>query len=65
MKPPSHHSVCSFDCRLVKHIGVCALTCTPPNFIVAPLFVRCGLAFPGATDFCGVAMLLQKLPHNR
>ncbi|KAK7197984.1 Rhodanese-like domain DUF2892 [Novymonas esmeraldas] len=36
-----------------------------PNFIVVPLFVGCGLFLSGATGFCGMALLLQKLPYNQ
>lgn len=36
-----------------------------PDFIFVPLFVGCGLFISGATGFCGMALLLQKLPYNR
>ncbi|KPA85216.1 rhodanese domain-containing protein [Leptomonas pyrrhocoris] len=35
------------------------------NFILVPIFVGCGLFVSGATGFCGMALLLQKLPYNR
>ncbi|KPI87870.1 rhodanese domain-containing protein [Leptomonas seymouri] len=35
------------------------------NFIIMPIFVGCGLFVSGATGFCGMALLLQRLPYNR
>lgn len=35
------------------------------DFIFVPIFVGCGLFLSGATGFCGMALLLQKLPYNR
>jgi rhodanese-related sulfurtransferase len=34
-------------------------------FLGIPLFVGAGLVFAGATDICGMALLLGKLPWNR
>lgn len=36
-----------------------------PKFIVLPIFVGCGLFVSGATGFCGMATILQRLPYNR
>lgn len=36
-----------------------------PNFFFLPLFVGCGLFLSGATGFCGMALILQKIPYNR
>jgi len=36
-----------------------------PNFFALPLFVGCGLFLSGATGFCGMALILQKLPYNQ
>lgn len=35
------------------------------GFWVLPAFVGAGLAFAGLTDFCGMAILLAKMPWNR
>jgi rhodanese-related sulfurtransferase len=34
-------------------------------FLAIPAFVGCGLVFAGITDFCGMGMLLAKMPWNR
>ena len=34
-------------------------------FLGVPLFVGAGLIFAGVTDFCGMAMMLARLPWNR
>ncbi len=36
-----------------------------PWFLVVPGFVGCGLIFAGLTDWCGMGMLLAKMPWNR
>ena len=36
-----------------------------PKFAVIPLLVGCGLLFAGLTGFCGLALLLAKMPWNR
>jgi rhodanese-related sulfurtransferase len=33
-------------------------------FLIIPGFVGCGLVFAGITDFCGMAMVLAKMPWN-
>lgn len=35
------------------------------DFIFLPILVGCGLFVSAATGFCGMALLLQKLPYNR
>lgn len=35
------------------------------GFFAVPLFVGCGLIFAGVTDFCGMGMILAKMPWNR
>jgi rhodanese-related sulfurtransferase len=35
------------------------------NFIWLPGFVGAGLVFAGVTDFCGMGLLLAKMPWNR
>ena len=36
-----------------------------PYFIFVTAFVGCGLIFAGVTDFCGMAIVLAKMPWNR
>lgn len=36
-----------------------------PGFLGVPVFVGCGLVFAGITDFCGMGILLSKMPWNR
>ena len=36
-----------------------------PRFAVIPLLAGCGLLFAGLTGFCGLALLLAKMPWNR
>jgi rhodanese-related sulfurtransferase len=36
-----------------------------PHFVWLAAFVGAGLAYAGATDWCGMAMLLSKMPWNR
>jgi rhodanese-related sulfurtransferase len=36
-----------------------------PLFLVLTALVGCGLVFAGITDFCGMGLLLSKMPWNR
>ena len=36
-----------------------------PWFLAVPAFVGCGLAFAGATGWCGMAVLLARMPWNK
>ena len=36
-----------------------------PWFLVVPGFVGCGLMFAGVTDWCGMGLMLAKMPWNR
>jgi len=36
-----------------------------PGFLLLSAFVGCGLMFSGATGYCGMAMVLAKMPWNR
>jgi len=36
-----------------------------PAFIGIPLFIGSGLVFAGVTDFCGMGILLSKMPWNQ
>jgi rhodanese-related sulfurtransferase len=42
------------------------LTCfVHPNFVWLPGFVGAGLVFAGVTDFCGMGLLIARMPWNR
>lgn len=45
-------------------IGVLLAIFVHPYFIALPGFVGAGLVFAGITDFCGMGLLLAKLPWN-
>ncbi len=45
-------------------IGVLLAVFVHPYFIALPGFVGAGLVFAGITDFCGMGLLLAKLPWN-
>ncbi|HTV46828.1 MAG TPA: rhodanese-like domain-containing protein [Phycisphaerae bacterium] len=36
-----------------------------PLFFILPAFVGAGLIFAGVSDYCGMAMLLSKMPWNK
>jgi rhodanese-related sulfurtransferase len=36
-----------------------------PKFAVIPLFMGCGLLMAGITGFCGLALLIAKMPWNK
>jgi hypothetical protein len=36
-----------------------------PWFALIPLVTGCGLLFAGLTGFCGLALLLAKMPWNK
>lgn len=36
-----------------------------PRFALVPLFMGCGLLIDGATGFCGLAVLMAKMPWNK
>lgn len=52
-------------------IGTCVLAGTVlgfvvhPGFLAIPAFMGAGLVFAGSTGFCGMAVVLGKLPWNR
>lgn len=46
-------------------IGVLLGVTVSPWFLALPAFVGCGLVFAGATGWCGMAMLLGRMPWNR
>lgn len=49
----------------IAAVGGALATFTHPLFGLVPLVIGSGLVFAGATDRCGMAHLLAKLPHNR
>ena len=52
-------------------IGLCVLTgsilalAVHPNFALIPAFFGAGLTMAGSTGWCGLAILLSKMPWNR
>jgi len=54
-----------FTAGLLVFTGSLLTILVHPYFIALPAFVGAGLAFAGATDWCGMAMLLAKMPWNR
>lgn len=45
-------------------IGALLAWVVHPLFLVLPLFVGSGLVFAGITDFCGMGLLLARMPWN-
>jgi rhodanese-related sulfurtransferase len=54
-----------FTAGLLVLIGVVLTLIVHPYFIVIPTFIGAGLTFAGATDWCGMAMLLARMPWNK
>lgn len=54
-----------FVAGLLVLLGVFLSLTVHPYFIVISAFVGAGLTFAGATDWCGMAMLLAKMPWNQ
>jgi len=50
---------------LVAFIGVTLTWFVHPYFLIVPTFVACGLMLSGLTGFCGMAIILSKMPWNR
>ncbi len=46
-------------------LGTLLAVVASPWFLVVPGFVGCGLIFAGLTDWCGMGMVLAKMPWNR
>lgn len=46
-------------------LGTLLAVVVSPWFLVVPGFIGCGLIFAGLTDWCGMGMLLAKMPWNR
>jgi hypothetical protein len=49
----------------VSAIGAVLALLISSWFAVIPLLAGCGLLFAGLTGFCGLALLLAKMPWNR
>jgi len=45
--------------------GAALGTWAHPGFYALSAFVGCGLVFAGITDFCGMGLLLARMPWNR
>jgi rhodanese-related sulfurtransferase len=50
---------------LISATGAVLALALNPWFALIPLVTGCGLLFAGLTGFCGLALLLAKLPWNR
>ncbi|GAB4187651.1 MAG: rhodanese-like domain-containing protein [Phycisphaeraceae bacterium] len=46
-------------------LGTILAATVSPWFLIIPGFVGCGLIFAGITDWCGMGLLLAKMPWNR
>jgi hypothetical protein len=50
---------------LVSGTGAALAVWKHPLFALIPLFMSAGLVFAGATGYCGLALLLARMPWNR
>jgi rhodanese-related sulfurtransferase len=50
---------------LISGLGAVLALTVNPYFAFVPLFTSCGLLVAGLTGFCGLALLLAKMPWNR
>jgi rhodanese-related sulfurtransferase len=50
---------------LVGGVGAALAVWKHPLFALVPLFMSAGLVFAGATGYCGLALLLARMPWNR
>ncbi len=46
-------------------LGAALSALVSPWFLIIPGFVGCGLLFAGVTDYCGMGLMLAKMPWNR
>jgi rhodanese-related sulfurtransferase len=46
-------------------LGIVGSALLHPTFIAISAFVACGLVFAGATDWCGLGLLMMKMPWNQ
>jgi rhodanese-related sulfurtransferase len=49
----------------ISAIGATLALSVNPWFAIVPLFLGCGLLFAGITGWCGMALLLARMPWNR
>ncbi|HXU76994.1 MAG TPA: rhodanese-like domain-containing protein, partial [Methylomirabilota bacterium] len=49
----------------ISATGAALALAVHPGFALIPMLVGCGLLFAGLTGFCGMALLLAKMPWNR
>ena len=49
----------------VSAVGAALALGIDPRFALIPLVMGCGLLFAGVTGFCGLALLLAKMPWNK
>jgi predicted branched-subunit amino acid permease len=54
-----------FVAGLLVLLGVILSLVVHPYFIGISAFVGAGLTFAGATDWCGMGLLLAKMPWNQ
>ena len=50
---------------LLTILGTALGVFVSPWFLILPAFLGCGLTFAGATGWCGLALLLGKMPWNK
>ena len=46
-------------------VGAALALAVNPRFALIPLVIGCGLLFAGLTGFCGLALLLARMPWNK
>jgi rhodanese-related sulfurtransferase len=63
--PPEMMRQVQIAAGLLVLTGVVLALAVHPGFMAVPAFVGAGLAFAGATGFCGMARLLALAPWNR
>jgi rhodanese-related sulfurtransferase len=49
----------------VSAVGAALALVVDPRFAIIPLFTGCGLLFAGLSGFCGLALLLARMPWNQ
>jgi rhodanese-related sulfurtransferase len=49
----------------VSAVGAALALWADPKFAIIPLIMGCGLLFAGLTGFCGLALVLAKMPWNK
>lgn len=54
-----------FAAGMIVAVSIALSYLVSPHFALLAGFVGAGLAFAGATDWCGMAMLLARMPWNR